>query len=434
MTVPVNTARVSYPGNGIATVFSTQFYFLDPSDVLVVLKPSGGSDIVQTLGVDYTLSIPGRGTGAAGNVTMLAAPGVGATLFIQRNTPFTQTTSFRNAGTFDRATHEDTYDRLEFQIQELDTRLGDVESAGAPGAVTAGNGLTSTGTAPMALHVGPGAGIAVAADTVSVDFGLTSDLAPASADVADAGAIAKAARINHKHTVLTAAPSTLLAGSAGTGGASISLSRADHVHPMPIGSATQLSTAASSPGSTGAFSDAGHVHDIKTGNGAEITDSGFVAGSGPGFAAEGHSHPHGNRGGGALHALATNAANGFQSAADKAISETITETSLTTADATVTTIATLTPTNTKAETVIATVTAKDKATSNSASYRAVACVKRQGGTTTLTGTVNMQWTIEDVAGWDCTIDVSTPDVRVRVTGAAATNIDWKCRLERVKSP
>lgn len=49
--------------------------------------------------------------------------------------------------------------------------------------------------------------------------------------------------------------------------------------------------------------------------------------------------------------------------------------------------------------------------------------KRDGGTVTA-GTVETTFTDEDVAGWDATIDNSTSTGRSRVTGAAATTVDW----------
>jgi hypothetical protein len=435
VTVPSSTARTSYNGNGVTTAFSTGFYFLDDEDVLVVRKPSGGSDTIQTLGVHYTLVKPSPGSGAAGTVNMLVAPAAGDQLFIQRNTPFHQDTSFRTQGDFSPAVHEDAMDKLEFQIQELDVRLADVESAGAPGAVVAGDGLVSSGTSPMALHVGAGSGIVVATDTVSVIYGDVTRVVDVTKAAASAGIREEVARIDHKHNVATAAPGALTVNGAAAEGVAATLARSDHTHTITRGAPVQLDATASSPGASGNFSDADHKHDIKSGAGVDITDSTNTAGTGPGFALEGHSHSHGNRGGGSLHAAAVaGGASGFMTGAQAAQLATITDTTLTTTDATVTTIATATPTNTKAETIIATVTAKDKATGNSASYRVVACAKRQGGTTTLTGVVSVQWSIEDVAGWDATIDVSTPDVRVRVTGAAATNIDWKCRLERIASP
>lgn len=47
----------------------------------------------------------------------------------------------------------------------------------------------------------------------------------------------------------------------------------------------------------------------------------------------------------------------------------------------------------------------------------------RGGTTTLIGTVNLLAT-EDDAAWACSTSVSTPAVRIVVTGEAANNIDW----------
>lgn len=37
--------------------------------------------------------------------------------------------------------------------------------------------------------------------------------------------------------------------------------------------------------------------------------------------------------------------------------------------------------------------------------------------------------VEDIAAWDCLMDVSGNDMRVRVTGAAATTIDWLVMID-----
>lgn len=46
------------------------------------------------------------------------------------------------------------------------------------------------------------------------------------------------------------------------------------------------------------------------------------------------------------------------------------------------------------------------------------------GSATLIGAVNADYTAEDQAGWDATLDTSGQTVRVRVTGAANNNITW----------
>lgn len=64
---------------------------------------------------------------------------------------------------------------------------------------------------------------------------------------------------------------------------------------------------------------------------------------------------------------------------------------------------------------------------NRAIYVRRACVYRpSGGSATLQGAVQDSLTVESNSAWDCTINVSGNDVRVRVTGAASTNINWVC--------
>ena len=430
MSVPIESSRTSYTGNGVTTVYSTGWYFLEEGQVAVKHTPiATGVEVVLTLGVHYTVTMPAS-VGAAGSVTMLAAPAAGDALVLERDVSLTQDTSFRTQGSFSPAVHEDAMDSIVFAVQELARRTSDLESAGAPGSVVAGNGLSFSATT---LHVGAGAGVQSNADTVEVLFGDAVALAKVSASVSSAGARDEAARSDHKHDVESGVPNDLVAGDTAAEGVSSSLALADHTHGVPVGAPTLLDATASATGSSGAFSDADHKHEVKSGAGATLTDNTNSAGTGPGFALEGHSHGHGARGGGTMHAEATSSAAGFMPAADRAIVGTFADTTLTTTDATVTTIATVTPTNTKANTIKVTVTAKDKSTGNSASYGIVALAKRQGGPTTLSGAVTALWTIEDVAGWDCTVDVLTPDVRVRVTGAAGVSIDWRCRVEVISS-
>lgn len=61
-----------------------------------------------------------------------------------------------------------------------------------------------------------------------------------------------------------------------------------------------------------------------------------------------------------------------------------------------------------------------------ATYRVSGSYRTSGGTTTLIGAVATSHSGENVAGWNCTLGVSGATVRVLVTGAAATNINWEC--------
>lgn len=100
---------------------------------------------------------------------------------------------------------------------------------------------------------------------------------------------------------------------------------------------------------------------------------------------------------------------------------------VTTSDATVTTIANFTLSTNTAYRVTARVVAMQGAT-NRAMYTREALVYRAGAGAVLEGSVSALSTVESNGVWDCTIDVNSNDVRVRVTGVAATSINWVCVL------
>lgn len=225
MTVPVETSRSSYAPGGATTVFSTGFYFRAETELVVKLTPSGGVESVKVLGVDYTVTMPAD-VGSPGSVTMLVAPAAGSALVIEREVPITQVTSFRTSGTFSRAVHEDAMDELVFQNQQLARRISDLESAGAPGSVIAGDGLYFSGSV---LHVGAGDGISSAIDSIEVQFG------PAPANVTAAagssGVENTASRSDHKHNISVDVPEPLADGTGGEAlGAAASVALSDHIH------------------------------------------------------------------------------------------------------------------------------------------------------------------------------------------------------------
>jgi hypothetical protein len=99
-----------------------------------------------------------------------------------------------------------------------------------------------------------------------------------------------------------------------------------------------------------------------------------------------------------------------------------------TTDATVTTLETIAITASKTYLIEARVVARRTGgtagtADDGAAYVRRAMVTTKAGTVTINA-VDAEFTQEDVAGWDCTLDVSTTNVRVRVTGAADTNVTW----------
>jgi hypothetical protein len=60
-----------------------------------------------------------------------------------------------------------------------------------------------------------------------------------------------------------------------------------------------------------------------------------------------------------------------------------------------------------------------------AGYKRIAAFKNDGGTLTLLGSVAATFTAETTSGWDVTLDASGTNIRVRLTGAASTDISWQ---------
>jgi hypothetical protein len=111
-----------------------------------------------------------------------------------------------------------------------------------------------------------------------------------------------------------------------------------------------------------------------------------------------------------------------------------------TTDATVTDCKTIAVTSTKVRTMQATVVAHctggvSCATDNGAEYTIVGTCKNNAGTTTaIAGSPDVIAASEDVAGWDATVDCDdTGDtIRLRVTGAATTNITWHATIRTME--
>jgi len=117
MTISTTTARTTYNGNGITTVFTIPFRFLVNGDIVVVSVSAAGVETTKILTTDYTLT--GAGDDAGGSVTMLVAPANGTRLIIYRDTDIVQETDYINGDPFPAETHERALDRLTMIAQEI---------------------------------------------------------------------------------------------------------------------------------------------------------------------------------------------------------------------------------------------------------------------------------------------------------------------------
>lgn len=70
--------------------------------------------------------------------------------------------------------------------------------------------------------------------------------------------------------------------------------------------------------------------------------------------------------------------------------------------------------------------------SQGGAYQRTALFKNAAGTLSLIGSVSAPVTIESDAAWDVTLDASGTDIRVLVTGKAATAITWLTQLDIIE--
>jgi hypothetical protein len=121
-----------YTCDGSQTVYTVGFRFLADSDLQVVVAapaPYIGS-VTLTLNSDYTVAGAG---GASGIITLAAGSKCqfGYGLTVSRTVPLTQPTSFLTQGTFSPKVHENAFDRVVMQVQQIDRNRSAVIAAQA---------------------------------------------------------------------------------------------------------------------------------------------------------------------------------------------------------------------------------------------------------------------------------------------------------------
>jgi len=122
MTVSSSTNRVNYNGDGSTTVFAYTFKVFDQDDLTVILRSSNGTETVQTITTNYTVS--GVGDAGGGNVTMVTAPATGEQLTILREQPLTQGLDLVPNDPFPANSIEESLDKITFMVQKHEEELG----------------------------------------------------------------------------------------------------------------------------------------------------------------------------------------------------------------------------------------------------------------------------------------------------------------------
>ena len=122
MTVTSTNQKVQFNGNGSTTVFAYNFKIFASSDLSVILRSATGTETVQQLTTNYTVS--GVGEASGGNVTMGTAPPSGTTLTILRVQPNLQGLDLVPNDPFPAGSMEDALDKLTFMVQTHDEEIG----------------------------------------------------------------------------------------------------------------------------------------------------------------------------------------------------------------------------------------------------------------------------------------------------------------------
>lgn len=118
MTVSTTQTREQYNGNGVTKVFPVPFPILKQENLKVYLTYTLNSPVTSELlevGTDYTVVVSGQ----TATVTLVVAPLTGTRITIWRQVPYLQLSDLLINGVYNPQEVENTFDRQEFQIQQL---------------------------------------------------------------------------------------------------------------------------------------------------------------------------------------------------------------------------------------------------------------------------------------------------------------------------
>lgn len=115
MTVPTETSRNLYTGNGVTTSFPYTFRVYDAEHIRVWTAVANGNPVELTSG--FTVS--GVGEEIGGAIVFAEAPTNLLTILIERDVPLLQQSTVPSYGGFDQKTLENTDDRSVMMAQQI---------------------------------------------------------------------------------------------------------------------------------------------------------------------------------------------------------------------------------------------------------------------------------------------------------------------------
>ena len=118
MTISTTESTAVFNGNGVTTDFPFSFPFIQDSDLKVFQEVVATGAITE---ITTGFTKVGAGSNSGGSVDFIAAPATGIKIIVSRELDLTQLTDLRNQGSFFPEVHEDAFDRLTMQIQQLNS-------------------------------------------------------------------------------------------------------------------------------------------------------------------------------------------------------------------------------------------------------------------------------------------------------------------------
>jgi hypothetical protein len=118
MTVQAYTGPSEYSTNGVATVFTVPFYFVDDTHLKVMLV-NLTTLVASELTLSTQYSVTGAGVSTGGSITTVATYASGYKIMIFKNVPYEQQTDYVEGDPFPAASHENALDLLCMQAQQL---------------------------------------------------------------------------------------------------------------------------------------------------------------------------------------------------------------------------------------------------------------------------------------------------------------------------
>jgi hypothetical protein len=122
VTIASTTAKSGpYSGNGVTTVFNYGFKVFDEGDIVVTLLNSVGTEVVQTITTEYTVT--GVGDEAGGTIVMVTPPANGEQLVVTRSVPLVQELDLQNRKAVNPVLIERGLDLVTQMLQDLNERV-----------------------------------------------------------------------------------------------------------------------------------------------------------------------------------------------------------------------------------------------------------------------------------------------------------------------